>query len=582
MSLLEQLPKIIANGRQQALRIRESLEGRHRIRLQSREYVTTAATAGTSAATVQQRRPPLPDDVSTTGWTNRLICGDNLLAMAALLAGNKDMPSLQGRIDLIHFAPPLGPPAAPRTRITMAAAERGKPPMVIKPPAYADTRPDDIASCLVAIVPRLALMRELLADTGSIHVPLGSHVSHYLKLVLDEIFGKDNFVQELIWTQGAIAHYAKASALRYANPINPLHGHAGNSTTDDESVLECIIWRDCPAGGTVADFYGGAGTTAAVAEKLGRRWITVDRDKSACSRMRQRLIGQKANPYLYQAVDCPVEPVTSYIEHDFFIGRLSERVLSSFGATPLPSEEDPVGNLGATVIDGKKTLVRVDSPDRSTGEASLQKTLAQLKGGWDRVVLLGWRFEQSLGATLAALRHPNLEVLEIQPVQTDALSPKAGFGKQKMRFSSLRHLGVKPIRRGWPRRASQLAHAEAIGNLEIIEVVLDTYALLSPETIGLDPDDRRTLLEVLETDPLALIEYWAVDPDYDGTVFRPAWQDYRGNPAHGRDPLHVTATARMTTPYKRGERRVCVRVTDVFGTETDVVQVLAALRIPQR
>jgi adenine-specific DNA-methyltransferase len=66
-----------------------------------------------------------------------------------------------------------------------------------------------------------------------------------------------------------------------------------------------------------------------------------------------------------------------------------------------------------------------------------------------------------------------------------------------------------------------------------------------------------------------------VDPDYDGTVFRSVWQDYRGNTANDDDPLRVVTEARFDVPHKGGARRVCVRVVDVFGFEAEVVQAVA-------
>ncbi len=65
-----------------------------------------------------------------------------------------------------------------------------------------------------------------------------------------------------------------------------------------------------------------------------------------------------------------------------------------------------------------------------------------------------------------------------------------------------------------------------------------------------------------------------MDPDYDGAVFRSVWQDYRGNTANDDDPLRVVTDAHFNGPHKAGERRVCVRVVDVFGFEAEVVQVV--------
>ena len=84
------------------------------------------------------------------------------------------------------------------------------------------------------------------------------------------------------------------------------------------------------------------------------------------------------------------------------------------------------------------------------------------------------------------------------------------------------------------------------------------------------------LQAIANQEPLALIEYWAVDPDYDGKVFRSVWQDYRGNTANDADALRVVTQAVVTTPTKNGPRRVCVRVVDVFGFEAEVIATVGA------
>ena len=83
------------------------------------------------------------------------------------------------------------------------------------------------------------------------------------------------------------------------------------------------------------------------------------------------------------------------------------------------------------------------------------------------------------------------------------------------------------------------------------------------------------LLKVMNKEPLALIEYWAIDPDYDGQVFRSIWQDYRGNTDNDGDPLRVTTQTTLDIPHKQGKRKVCIRAVDVFGFEAEVVQELA-------
>lgn len=78
-------------------------------------------------------------------------------------------------------------------------------------------------------------------------------------------------------------------------------------------------------------------------------------------------------------------------------------------------------------------------------------------------------------------------------------------------------------------------------------------------TSNLDEANRAKLQAVANKEPLALIEYWAVDPDYDGQVFRSVWQDYRGNMENDGDPLRVVTQAILKLPVKDGSRRVCVR-----------------------
>src|SRR3546814_133933 len=106
-SLLEELPAIVKEGRQQAERILESLESRRRVRLQTREWVLPSKDVAAADWIAQAQRAARMGEVSSDSWTNRLIYGDNLLAMAALLAGDEDTPSLRGKVDLIYIDPPF-------------------------------------------------------------------------------------------------------------------------------------------------------------------------------------------------------------------------------------------------------------------------------------------------------------------------------------------------------------------------------------------------------------------------------------------------------------------------------------------
>ena len=154
----------------------------------------------------------------------------------------------------------------------------------------------------------------------------------------------------------------------------------------------------------------------------------------------------------------------------------------------------------------------------------------------------------------------------IPPDLMDRLKKKGGLEKLRgsVRFSSLQYLTIHPIER------------QSSGEQETLTVKLRNYVLLSPEAINLDEANRAKLQAIANAEPLALIEYWAVDPDYDGQVFRSVWQDYRGNTANDGDPLRVVTQAVLTVPAKPGACRVCVRVVDVFGFEAEVVTAVAA------
>ena len=624
-SLLEQLPGIVAAGKRQAAQILEQLEGRNRVSLQTRELVIPSKDRGGFNFCGN-------DGTDATETPNRLIYGDNLLAMAALLAGDEDTPSLRGKIDLIYIDPPFDSKADYRTKVKLPGATINQKPTVLEQFAYSDTWSDGTASYLAMITPRLVLMRELLSDQGSIYVHLDWHVSPYVRIVLDEIFGKGNFVNEIIWTyfgfkrstarnfprkHDNIFLYRKsddaywktqyrphsADYLKRFKPdekgrlfrgdVNPTGGGSRRIYLDDvpgdivpsywddippvnpvakervdygtqkpEKLLERMIEASCPPDGFVADFFAGSGTTAAVAEKLGRRWVVSDLGKPAAMITRKRLVDQEAKPFLYQAIgDYQVEQARSALGRSFRIGDLAKVVLDLYGALPLPPEENVNGSLGR--LPGMRTLVYADSPSRLTTISTLKRAQGYREakmGGFDKVVVLGWNFSAGIGQDIKDLNDPNLEVLVIPPDLLDRLKKK-GADKlaSDVRFSSLQYLQAEVVAR------------TADGERESLAVNLQNYVLLSPDAINLDQANRAKLQDVMNSEPLALIEYWAVDPNYDGEVFRSVWQDYRGNTENDGDELRVVTTAMLDLPRVDGPRTVCVRAVDVFGFESEVV-----------
>lgn len=618
-SLIFELPKIVEEGRKEAEKILERLSSANKIGLQTNELVIPAKdSSGLWKGKNQQ-------EVSKE-WMNRLIYGDNLLAMQALLAGDEasGLPSMRGMIDLIYIDPPYDSKADYRTSVKLPGADLSQKPTVIEQFAYADTWKDGTVSYLKMMYPRLMLMKELLSERGSIYVHLDWHVGHYVKLLLDDIFGKGYFLNEVVWhyswglrtesrwnrKHDSIFVYTKsqnnyifnsnevledrqisdatANRLKYKGAlisdgnkgrgdsekalpsdvwyIATINGMAKErlnyATQKPEALLERIIKGSSNENSIVLDVFGGSGTTAAVAERLGRRWITTDIGKPAILVMRKRFIDQDVKPFLYQSIGDYQKEAFSSSKLYKRIGDLSQIVMGLYGA--LPFTEDQLADRNFGYIKNQRTLVMVDSPNKLTGKATVKRAIEAkntvLGGNWDKVVVLGWNFAYDISEAIEL--YNDVEVLVIPPDLLDKLSSKKEYKKlvesKNIRFSTLQYLMLKPI------EIKRISEVE-----DNIVVSLDNYILLSPDNIPLDKKDKEKLQDIINEDPLALIEYWSIDPDYDGITFRSTWQDYRGNTANDSDPLHCVYRADLFLPYKE-KRKVCVKAVDVFGFESIV------------
>ena len=206
-----------------------------------------------------------------------------------------------------------------------------------------------------------------------------------------------------------------------------------------------------------------------------------------------------------------------------------------------------------------------------TGLSTIKKAIKlrnEYMGGWKKVIVLGWNFVPDIGQIIDEMNDKSLEVLVIPPDLLDKLKTKANYKKliksRKIRFSSLQYLTVAPIE----KRNLSLTRGE---DYEDLIIKLENYILLSPDSLPLDDKNREKLNKIIEKDPLSLIEYWSIDPDYDGKVFRSKWQDYRGNTSENNDSYHVVRKAIIAIPKKEGVRKVCVKAVDVFGFESATV-----------
>ena len=290
------------------------------------------------------------------GWTNKLIWGDNKLILSSL----KDGPlrgeiEQQGGLKLISIDPPFDVGADFSMDIEVGGDTLTKKPNILEEIAYRDTWGKGADSFIAMIYERLVLMRDLLAEDGSIYVHCDWRVTSYIREVLDEIFGRENIRNELIWTftgpgspgmkqynrkHNTVYWYSKSkenwifedTAIRTAHDKKtaenfksglegsgfqadtyelpkgkipeswwemaiaqrfPVDGikTVGYPTEKPWTLLERIIRGGSRKGDIVADFFCGGGTLPAVAESAERKWIAADLGKFAIHTTRKRMIG---------------------------------------------------------------------------------------------------------------------------------------------------------------------------------------------------------------------------------------------------------------------------------------------------
>lgn len=605
---------------------------------------------------------------------NRLIWGDNLLAMQALLA-----QGYESSIDLIYIDPPFDSKADYSHQVRIGDTEVTKEPSVIEQLAYRDTWESGTDSYLDMLYPRLQLAKRLLSERGSIYIHIGPGIGTYVRVLADEIFGRDAVSAEITWKRVTahgdsqrwgvvhdfILFYTKtseyiwnpaytpyseeylsskyshttaegrkyrldnltsphprpnmtyvwrgcsppAAGWRYElasmerlyaegrielprkaggrpqlrrfldempgvpigsvwDDVSPVNSQAiedtGYDTQKPVALLERIVKASSNEGSLVADFFCGSGTTAAVAEKLGRRWITSDLGKVGIQVTRNRLVQQDAKPFL-------IENIGNYQREMIYltggrIGEMQRIILKLYGAMPHPGYKD-LGSRRAE--DGTVELVYVGYPDRPTAAKKVEE-LARLAEtldgtGYKRLVVLAWDYDYSYDeawdSRMKTVAKGGSKPLKVE-VQKRLIPPDVyDYLKKAKTEADIEKLSDKITFHEKPylKLAKPKVGKNEDGEREVT-IGIERYVLFD---LPVPEKDQDKLRELVKENFAVLIDYWAVDWNYDGATFKSAWQAIRGNGKKAK-VVPTEATQKLAAGQKH---TIAVRVVDVFGND---------------
>lgn len=661
------------------------------------------------------------------GWTNKLIWGDNKLILSSLANGplRREIEA-EGGLKLIYIDPPFAVGADFGFNIEIGGETAEKRQSVIEEIAYRDTWGRGISSYLSMMYERLKLMHGLLSEDGSIYVHIDVRVSSFLRLMLEDIFGNDNFLNELIWNRtnshnyktnsfikshDTILYYAKSSNYIWNQPyaeyseeqlkrykpdengrlfvgqdltftgkntarqfewrgVKPPPGRVwgssieqlekaweegrilkqkdgrprldgfkmyldeakgrvvgsiwadldriGNTSSErldyptqkPEALLERIIKASSNEGDLVADFFCGSGTTAAVAEKLGRKWITTDLGRFSVHTARKRLIGvqreQQAAGKDFRAFE--VLNLGKY-ERQFFMdslppassdsgGDMSEKeasyialILEAYKARPISSPAG--GGREGGVLHGSKAgrVVHVGPLDVPVTQSRLEAIFEACRASLvTQVDVLGFEFEQGLVPRIVQEYREKGVSMTIKYIPKEVFDKRA-VEKGQARFFDVAFLDTRQHIKGLDIQIelSNFITHYTQDDLEDVQqsmkkgskVVIDDGQIWKVEK-----DDNGIIQRTLLTNNwYDWIDYWAVDFDYhskkeiiqvpaaDGSgweeawtgnyLFENEWQSFRTK----KDPNLEFISAPHT--YKKpGVYQVMVKVVDILGIDS--------------
>ena len=597
------------------------------------------------------------------GWQNKLIWGDNKLILSSLKNGPlREEIEKQGGIKLIYIDPPFDVGADFSMDIEIGEETFTKKPNILEEIAYRDTWGKGADSFIAMAYERIKLMHSLLAEDGSIFVHCDYRVVAYMRLILDEIFGNNHLVNEIIWCyrQGGRAidtyslkhdtilcfrksekHIFNADAVRvpyegtggyqtsgkgvkigdkvyFPNELGKIpedwwdiaaippmsKERIGYPTQKPEALIQRIISGASSEGDLIADFFVGSGTTAAVAEKLGRKWIVSDLGKFGIHTTRKRMIGVqrqlKQNGKDFRAFE--ILNLGKY-ERQHYIGinenlRLEEKQLQieareqEFVDLILKAYKADAA-VGFKTFQGKKSgrLVAVGPVNVPVSRLFVEEVILECRQKHiTKVDILGFEFEMGLFPNV--LDDARSKGIDISPKHIPAeVFDKRAVEKGQVVFHDVAAIEIKPV----VKKSSiaiqltdfsvfysqdSVSGAEAILKDKANKIVVEKGQIVK---VSKDKDGivKREQLTKVWTD---WIDYWAVDFNFENKreiirvkneasgeweevwtgdyIFENEWQSFRTKKDRS---LELTSVAHECSI---GKRKVAVKVVDIFGNDT--------------
>ena len=534
------------------------------------------------------------------GWTNKLIWGDNKLILSSLKNGAmREEIEKQGGLKLVYIDPPFDVGADFSMNIEIGDETFIKKPTVIEDLAYRDTWGKGADSWISMMHERLLLVRDLLSDEGVCYVHVDWRVNSYLRLLLDEVFGKPAFLNEIVWhykrwptpakewqkMHDTIYVYTKSDKFAFNRlygsrtaetekrwkdkKIVALHDDSGRRipsqseidqstgaplddvwdlsiiapvaherlnypTQKPEALLERIISATSNEGDLVADFFCGSGTTLAVAEKLGRKWIGTDIGKFSIHTTRKRMIDtqrqMKKEGKDYRAFE--ILNIGKY-ERQHFLGTnqdltyeemdkvLAEKekayvdlILNAYKAKPADGFMNFQGNKSNRLvcIGAINLPVSGDLVDACVDEA-LNKKITKID-------ILGFEFEMGLAPRIQEEAKEKGVDLALKYIPRDVFDKRA-VDKNQVVFYDVSYLEVKPIIKG-KSAAIELVDFSVFYNQDSLANVQETLGKGSNKIIVENGQiikvakDKNGIItkDVLTESWTDWIDYWSVDFDY--------------------------------------------------------------------